>query len=278
MSLRISVDGVEGAKVHPRDRGLAYGDGLFETVWLRMGKAPLWARHMMRLVEGCRRLHLPAPDVDQLWREVSRLAPALGEAVARISLTRGEGERGYAWPQQVTPCVIVQVGPAPVWPAGWYSDGLDMGLCRTRLAEQPALAGLKHLNRLEQVLARSEWDDPARAEGLMCDMHGRVICATAANVFAVIDGVLTTPALTRCGVAGVARAQLLSRGGADVAVRDIGLEEWMGASEWFLSSSVRGIVPIRLLDGCRRSVGAVTRHWQRYWRDAGLHACGSTGA
>ncbi|NII10322.1 aminodeoxychorismate lyase [Oleiagrimonas sp. C23AA] len=278
MNMRISVDGVEGAQVSPRDRGLAYGDGLFETVRVIDGHAPLWPRHMARLRRGCQRLAIACPDATALLAEVRRLAADSHAAVARISVTRGLGERGYAPPVHAAPCIIVQVAPAPNWPADWYSEGLQVGLCRTRLAEQPALAGLKHLNRLEQVLARAEWNNPAQAEGLMCDMHGRVVSATSANVFAVIDGVLTTPALERCGVEGVARAELLARAAGDVAVRDIALEEWMGSSEWFISSSVRGIVPIRMLDGQPREAGPVARRWQQCWRQAGLHPCGAHAA
>ncbi len=128
--------------------------------------------------------------------------------------------------------------------AAVYAQGVRLRVCDIRLAEQPLLAGMKHLNRLEQVLARAEWNDPAIAEGVLCDSHGRVISATMANLFAVVDGELLTPALDRCGVAGVARAEVLAQC-PQTRVGELALDALRGASEVFLSSSVRGIVPVR---------------------------------
>ena len=146
--------------------------------------------------------------------------------------------------------------------------GIRMRICATRLAEQPLLAGIKHLNRLEQVLARAEWNDPAIAEGVLCDGHGQVISATMANLFAVIDGELLTPAVDRCGIAGVARAEVLETTSARVA--EITLDSLARASELFLSSSVRGIVPVQSLERWTFSPGVVVRQLQRHWRDLGF--------
>jgi 4-amino-4-deoxychorismate lyase len=150
-----------------------------------------------------------------------------------------------------------------------YARGVRTRMCTLRLAEQPQLAGMKHLNRLEQVLARAEWNDPAIAEGLLCDAGGRLVSATMANLFAVIDGELVTPPLGRCGVAGVARAEILAHA-ARVAERDMRLADLQRASEVFLSSSVRGVVPVQSLDEWRWAPGTVTRQWQRHWRQLGF--------
>lgn len=267
MNARCLVDGVAGTSVDAGDRGLCYGDGLFETVLLVAGRAPLWPRHMARLAEGGRRLQLPLPSPAQLWQELQQAAAGLERAVVRITVSRGSGPRGYAPPAQPSPLRVVSAAVAPAVDADWYALGIRVRCCRMRLAAQPVLAGLKHLNRLEQVLARAEWRDPAIAEGLLCDQDGRVVGATAANVFAVIDGQLCTPKLDRCGVAGVARAELLARAGA-VRVDDFELEEWMQAEEMFLTSSVRGIVPVAAVDARRFGPGPVTRAWQQRWRDA----------
>jgi 4-amino-4-deoxychorismate lyase len=149
------------------------------------------------------------------------------------------------------------------------SQGVRVRVCELRLAEQLRLAGLKHLNRLEQVLARAEWDDPAIAEGLLLDAAGRVICATMANVFAVIDGVLVTPALDRCGVAGVARAEVLATQ-VRAQVRDLRLDELLDAGEVFLTSSVRGILPVQAVGDKVFAPGLVTRVLQQHWRDLGF--------
>lgn len=269
MTTRVLVDGGARDEVSVLDRGLAYGDGLFETIRFVGTGAPLWSRHMQRLQEGCRRLRLPPPEPSLLLGEACQMVTGMDHAVVRISVTRGCGARGYAPPLSPQPTRIVAAFAPPPREETMYAQGVRLHLCQLRLAEQPLLAGLKHLNRLEQVLARAEWDDPAIAEGLLCDQGGRAICATAANFFAVIDGVLATPALDRCGVAGVARAEVLAAQPA-AQVRAIPLGELAEADELFLSSSVRGILPVRELDGRPYAVGPVARALQAHWRTLGF--------
>lgn len=273
MSIRILVNGQAQGSVSALDRGLAYGDGLFETMWASGGRIALWSRHMLRLAEGCRRLRIPLPDGDALARECASVSEGLRDAVVRLTVTRGIAPRGYAVPADSVPTRIVQAGPAPKPRRGWYHHGVRVHVCETRLAAQPLLAGLKHLNRLEQVLARNEWHDDTLAEGLVCDMDGFVISATAANLFAVIDGELSTPALDQCGVAGVARTEILARHD-DIAVRPIRLRELEHADEIFLSSSVRGIVPVAEVPTWERhyAVGPRCRKLQDDWVARGLMA------
>jgi 4-amino-4-deoxychorismate lyase len=265
---RMFVNGRPCATLGAADRGLAYGDGLFETVRFVGVDAPLWQRHMARLAEGCARLALPPPDVEMLLAEARATRAGLDAAVVRITCTRGEGPRGYAPPAAPSPTRIVAAFPLPSSSAQDYRDGIRVRNCALRLAVQPRLAGIKHLNRLEQVLARAEWNDPAIHEGLLLDADGRVISATMANLFAVLDGVLVTPRLDRCGVAGVARAEIL----ATQAVREVDLtpERLAAASELFLSSSVRGILPVRAWDDRCYAIGPVTRALQRHWRALGF--------
>jgi len=214
---RVLVGGQAEDRISVLDRGLGYGDGLFETIRFVGAEAPLWSRHMHRLEEGCRRLGLPMPARSVLLDEARAVSGELPQSVVRITLTRGTGARGYKPPAQPKPTRIVAAFEAPPPDAVAYADGIRVRLCATRLAPQPLLAGLKHLNRLEQVLARAEWDDPTIAEGLLCDADGLVISATAANLFAVFGGVLATPAVDRCGVAGVASGSPWSRPGQSSA-------------------------------------------------------------
>lgn len=263
------VDGTPADTVSADDRGLAYGDGLFETIRFVAGTAPLWARHMQRLVHGCDRLRLPPPDPGLLLHESLRVCRGMADAVVRITLTRGIGERGYAMPASPRCTRIVASFPMPSMAAAAHVDGIRLHPCETRLAEQPKLAGLKHLNRLEQVLARAEWSDPAIAEGLLCDGHDRAISAVSANLFAVVDGVAVTPSLERCGVAGVARAEVLAAL-PQARVRDLPLDECLQASELFLTSSVRGILPVQAVGDNVYGPGPVTRAMQAHWADLGF--------
>jgi aminodeoxychorismate lyase len=269
MAIRMLINGVAAEQVPALDRGLAYGDGLFESILLVDAVAPLWSRHMRRLVESCERLRIPAPDTAQLWCDALAVTRGMPQSVVRITVTRGVGERGYALPAAPQPMRVVAAFAPPQVADSAYAQGVRMRVCDIRLAEQPLLAGMKHLNRLEQVLARAEWNDPAIAEGVLCDSHGRVISATMANLFAVVDGVLLTPALDRCGVAGVARAEVLAAY-PQTQVGELTLDALVGASEVFLSSSVRGILPVRSLGRQDYAMGGITRQLQQHWRDLGL--------
>lgn len=263
------INGQPHESVSALDRGLSYGDGLFETIRLEQGRAPLWPRHMQRLALGCERLHMPAPDIALLWQEAQQVTSTQPSCVLRVTITRGLGQRGYALPVPTSPTRIVAAFPLPVVSGDLYVHGVRLHLCRTTLADQPLLAGIKHLNRLEQVLARAEWNDPAIGEGLVCDSHGNVMSATAANLFAVVDGVAVTPAVDRCGVAGVARAAMLEAF-PDCQVRDVSLDEAMRASELFLSSSVRGILPVQAVGDTVYAPGPVARAMQQCWRELGF--------
>jgi 4-amino-4-deoxychorismate lyase len=229
--------------VDPRDRGLAYGDGLFETLRVVDGQIPLLARHLGRLARGCSRLGIPVPGWDILSARLHAAASQRRNGVLKLIVTRGPGMRGYAPPPAPVPSVFVLDDELPPERAG----GLVLRDCALRLSEQPALAGIKHTNRLEQVLARAEWNDPAIDDGLMCDAAGRVVCTTRSNVFAAIAGRLVTPAVLRCGVEGVARGCVLDALGDAVEVRDVRREELDRADEIVVTNAVRGAQPVRRL-------------------------------
>lgn len=229
------------------DRGLAYGDGLFETIRVQDQRAPWWPAHWARLERGARTLGIPAPDRDWLESERDRLlSSAPARAVLKLILSRGVGGRGYAMDAAMEPTLVLGVheAPAPL------PVPLALRWCETRVAIQPALAGLKHLNRLEQVLARAEWRDPAIHEGLMLDTGGQVACATAANVFALVDGRWLTPPVSRRGVAGVARAWVLANEPLATEA-ELDPAQLESAEALFLCNAVRGILPVGSL-GTRR--------------------------
>ncbi|KRP57932.1 aminodeoxychorismate lyase [Pseudomonas trivialis] len=258
------VDGQPADSVPLNDRGLAYGDGLFETVAVKGGRPVLLERHLQRLEEGCRRLALAA-DHHLIRNEIQAYAAALGDGVLKLILTRGDSLRGYGI-NPGAPVRRVLQGSAPAaYPPGHETVGIRLFPCATRLAEQPLLAGLKHLNRLEQVIARAEWQDAEHAEGLMLDMSGRVIEGVFSNLFLVRDGTLLTADLNRCGVAGVMRAEILARAqalGIPVAVADISLEHLQQADEVFVCNSVYGIWPVRGCAAMSWPVGPLTRKLQ----------------
>ena len=203
-----------------------------------------------RLERGCQQLGIPAPDRDLLLDEALQACAGQEQAVLKIMLTRGEGGRGYRPAADPVPSRIIYCSPWPEHPATATEEGVVVRLCETRLALDETLAGIKHLNRLPQIMAQREWDDPAIAEGLMLDREGHVIEGTISNLFLVRDGGLITPDLNTCGVAGVMRELVLeiaSQLNIPFAIRDIPVAELDQADALYLTNSLIGIWPVRQL-------------------------------
>ncbi|MDD9819121.1 MAG: aminodeoxychorismate lyase [Gammaproteobacteria bacterium] len=257
----VLVDGEPGAP-DARDRGLHYGDGLFETFAVRAGKPLCWERHMRRLARGGRRLRLAVPDAELLWREALRLCAGAERAVLKLILTRGAGQRGYRPPAAARPCRIMLCYPWRAPPREHLASGIAARVCETRLAAQPRTAGLKHLNRLEQVLAQQEWDDPRVPEGIMLDSRGRPVAGTMSNLFAIRGNLLLTPDLALHGVAGIVREMLLELApgcGLQPRVGALQLQELQAAEESFVCNSLFGLWPLRCIDGHPVPLGPAVR-------------------
>jgi len=260
---RVLVDGEPDGRVSPLDRGLAFGDGVFRTLRIASGRPLNWARHYARLRADCVLLGLPVPSESVLRRELAQVAP--DDAIAKVIITRGAGGRGYA-PAATRPTRVVAAFHAAPHPPQLARDGVRVKRCEMVLSEQPWLAGAKTLNRLENVLARAEWDDAAIHEGLLCDAKGHVIEGTMSNVFLVRDGVVTTPALHRCGVVGAQRErvlELLDARGILCEVRDVPFDELARAHEIFLTNSVIGVWPVARLEDRAIAVGPLARSVQQ---------------
>ena len=245
------LNGHPAGGISPDDRGFSYGDGLFETIAVRAGTCRLFAAHMQRLASGAARLQLPPPDVEAVSRDTEALiGPGQPDGVLKIIYTRGPGPRGYALPP--VPQVTVAVGFAVGRQAAAGADGIAARTCRTPLGHNPVLAGMKTLNRLEQVLARAEWSDAGIAEGLMFDTEGYLVCGTMSNVFLVRGGQLLTPLLDRCGVLGIMRGQVMEaaqRLGIPVAEARLNRASLQQADEIFVTNSQIGVWPLGSLDG-----------------------------
>lgn len=258
------IDGKPG-RVDPRDRGLAYGDGLFETMAAVSGRIRWLDHHLDRLAEGCRRLAIPRPDRNVLRREINAVCPPRGRAVVKLILTRGASARGYAPPDDPQATRIVGTARWPTHPRSYYTHGIELRTLKLRLGENPTLAGIKHLCRLEQVLARVELNDLGAQEGLLLDTSGFVVGGTASNVFAVSGTTLLTPAIRRCGVSGVMRRVVLeSCGQLGLQAEEVDLEHTAlgDADELFMTNAVVGIWPVRAFDGQSGTGAVVARRLQ----------------
>ncbi len=263
--MTILINGQRTDRISVRDRGLNYGDGLFETMAVINGRCPFWKRHMQRLQKGCRRLQLPFPDIPLLQAEAQTLIQHETRAVLKLILSRGEGGRGYRYPEAAQPTRIFMRHPWPDYPEQNSQQGVQVRFCTTTLARQSALAGLKHLNRLEQVLARNEWQDAEIAEGLMLDERGNVIEGTMSNMFMVKNKRLYTTELSTCGVAGIMRGYILElacHAGMGTHIGEITKKRLGEADEIFLTNSLIGLWPVNRLEGQIFAVGEISRRLQ----------------
>jgi 4-amino-4-deoxychorismate lyase len=258
------VNGEISAHVAAGDRGLQYGDGIFETIVVQHGLPRFWQLHMDRLTIGCETLGLKQIPQNVLLREVQTVSAGRPSCVAKIIITRGASGRGYSPAQAGEPCHIVSAYPLPADLEHDALQGFQMRICDLRLAIQPALAGIKHLNRLEQVLARAEWTDPKVQEGLLLDSEDYVISAIAANIFLVSGGRLLTPRMDRCGVRGVMRTAILKAFKPRCEQRRVTLDMLPEAEEVFVCNAVRGVVPVNRIGAWTYTAGPVTREIQEW--------------
>jgi 4-amino-4-deoxychorismate lyase len=239
----ILVDGRISETLSALDRGLAYGDGVFRTMRAQAARVLLWPNHYRKLERDCARLGIACPAAPALISDIERILREEPDCVMKILVTRGQGGRGFALPAQAQPTRVVASFPLPLPPPGCDEHGVRIRWCSIRLADQPALAGVKHLNRLENVLARSEWTDATIVEGIMRDASGRVIEGTMSNVFILEQGRLITPALDRCGVEGVQRERLIALAGRicrGCEVGSVSPERLLAAEQVYLTNSVIG--------------------------------------
>lgn len=239
------------------ERGLAYGHGLFETMSLRDGRVRFVDDHLARLDAGCERLGVPKVSGDEFHADLEELARSATEGIVKVVVTRGAGGRGYRAPSSLAVTRIALLYPK----LATVESEIAVRWCDTRLARNAQLAGIKHLNRLEQVLAQNEWTDAAVGEGIMLDTEGEVVCATSSNLFIVSDGILVTPDLRFSGVRGVMRLQVLKMArqlGIAVEERSLWPEDISSADEVFLTNAVRGIRAVTSLDDNRWPLGALT--------------------
>lgn len=266
MHTRCLINGEPGDSIAVSDRGLLYGDGLFETLAVQRGVCEFWDRHIQRLLLGCERLRIPAPAPSLLKTEAARLSAGQSHAVLKIIITRGSGGSGYQPPLSVASTRMLLLSDWRERPAENSRSGVQLRVCHQRLSRNTTLAGIKHLNRLEQVLARSEWNSTEIAEGLMLDEQDQVIEGTFTNLFLVEDGQLITPAVDQCGVAGVLRGLIFELASAcGIAYREttVPRERLMRAQELFITNSLIGIWPVCVVEQQRFLPGAVTRQLQQ---------------
>ena len=246
------VNGNLNGTLSPLDRGLAYGDGVFRTLKVVNGLVEQWPAHYQKLVADCGAIGIVCPSAELIMSDLQQFFTPDETYAAKIIITRGDGERGYAPPAITAPMRLAIKAAMPDYAESNFSEGINLHVCETRLAHQPKLAGIKHLNRLENVLARMEWHDanlsPVIAEGVLLDLSGNVIECTSANIFARFGDTLITPSLDLCGIAGITRQRIL-----DLAytlelatkIETFDLKKLLSADEIIICNSLYGAWQVR---------------------------------
>lgn len=269
----IWINGQPNSELPANDRGLAYGDGLFETIRITQQGAVLLEQHIQRLQCGIERLSIRCDWVvlqQQIATYLAQVESQNATGIVKIIVTRGSGGRGYS-PQSISgPTSIMSFHPAADYPESYSQKGISVFPCQTRLANDPQLAGIKHLNRLTQVLARQEWNDSQYQEGLMLDYQGNVIEGVFSNLFLVCDSQVITPELSQCGVKGVMRDWLIQqfqRQGVMVKETSVTLAQFELAEECFFCNSVFGVWPIQRYEDRVWAVGHHTRQAQQWVKE-----------
>ena len=242
------INGSFNQVISPFDRGFSYGDGVFRTIKMQGGLPECWPQHYQKLVADCAAINIVCPSAELLMSDLSQLFLADAEnvdlhAVAKIIITRGEGNRGYTPPAITAPMRVVTKSAMPTYPEERFEQGVNLMVCETRLAAQSKLAGVKTLNRLENVLARMEWASVEFADGIMLDIQDNVIECTAANIFARFGDTLITPSLASCGIAGITRQRIIELAPMlklKTSVESFDLKKLCSADEVIICSSLYG--------------------------------------
>ena len=251
------INGIAADFLSIDDRSIHYGDGLFETVLCDDRRIYYWSQHFSRLKESADRLNIDCPDEQTLLDDIRMLLADTAEScVIKIILSRGSSGRGYLYEKGISANRVVMRSAVDRLHSSLLSKKLlsgDLFLCQQQVSINRNLAGIKHLNRLENVMARNELNIKTKgraqpfADGLMLNDNGHVIEGTMSNLFAVKDGVLLTPDLSVSGICGIMRQRILALAAElhiETIIKDITLDELKNMDELFICNSVIGIKSI----------------------------------
>jgi 4-amino-4-deoxychorismate lyase len=263
----VLINGKPAAEVSAFDRGLQFGEGVFETIACINGRPRFLPLHLERLEFGCERLGIQPPDAEEIADEILGLVSGAERSIVKLLVTGGDAvARGYARSGKERATRITVRYPWPDEDPAQLHDGVMARTLSLRLGENPRLAGLKHCNRLEQVLARRELANaPHIAEGLLFSSSGNLISGIMTNVFLVRENVLLTPRIDLCGVSGVMRRVVLREArqvGIPTRECELRAENLAAADEVFLTNARIGIWPVRSCDDRNLTPGPITRHLQ----------------
>ena len=258
------VNGKLTNKINIKDRVVQYGDGVFETIAVKKNSVEFWKEHYRRLSQGCRVLKIKCPSELFLRKEITNFLKKIKKKkfVLKLIISRGEGGRGYKPPKNMKPTRILGAYDWPHYPEINYKKGIKIGICKSKIGFQPFLSKIKHLNRLEQVIARSEWETKKITESIMLDFNDNVIEGTMSNIFGIKKNIFYTPLIQFSGVEGVMRnviLKLLKKRKEKYKIKKITMKELLSFDEIFICNSIFGIWSVRQISNKKFPFGKKTQ-------------------
>ena len=258
------VNGKISKTIDVRDRSVQYGDGVFETIAVKEKSLKFWKEHYQRLNKGCKVLKIKCPPEVFLKKEINKFLRKTKKEklVLKIIISRGVGGRGYNPPRNTKPTRILGIYDWPNYLETNFTKGIMMDICKTRISAQPFLSKIKHINRLEQIIARSEWQSRNIAESIMLDMNNNVIEGTMSNIFGIKKNIFYTPIIENSGVEGIMRGvilKLLEKNKKKNIIKKITLKELLKFDEVFVCNSIFGIWPVIKISKKKFSFGEKTK-------------------
>nr|WP_319555042.1 aminodeoxychorismate lyase [uncultured Vibrio sp.] len=251
------VNGIPQTHVSLSDRSFQYGDGCFTTILTKKGELVYWPEHVARMEACLKTLGIPFPDWQVVFEWAADAAMSEDYAGVKIHISRGTGGRGYSPSGIEGPTVTISNFPFPRHYVDWQANGISLGVCETRLGIQPLLAGHKHNNRLEQILAKAEMEGTGFADAVTLNVQNHVIETTMANLFWVKDNSVYTPDLSLSGVAGVMRRKVLEfcvANRINVKVDTFYLAELLEADEVWMCNSLLGVAPVTSIETLNQKI------------------------
>lgn len=275
------INGKFSKTVSVLDRGLSYGDGLFETMAWSHTKynnfvgVEFWSRHLERLKTSCSRMKIKIPkkmvfDKYKIKILKKSLSMGLKEGILKIIITRGVGGRGYKFEKDIAPTVILLSFPKVRVENKFLDKGVNLKFCKSPIFINRQLAGIKHLNRIDSVMARSEWQSKKFFDGVLLDESENIIDGTMTNIFFSKNNILYTPHLNKCGINGIMRQVVIEKAVMffdDIQEIIINRKDFMLYSEMFITNSIIKVLPVKRLDQKNFKISKSTRKLIGYFQE-----------
>lgn len=261
MTNDIWVNGEKTDKVSVLDRGFSYGDGIFTTIKVANSHCELLPQHIERLQQGLIKLSIASIDFENLFEDLTAKSKNLQNGVLKVIITRGQGKRGYSSVGCDSPTIVISASSVAPSYQQWQQEGVELGVSTIALGINPLTAGIKHLNRLEQILVKQQIDDNKWTDAVVLDCQGHVIETSMANIFLCKDNIVYTPCLTSSGVKGLMRQQVinyLDDNNIDIIEDRFKFGAIINADEIFITNCLMGVVPITGVDTTAFSIGKIT--------------------